>query len=135
MSELRDLRQLRKTTRPNQFLLAPEGFLETGEPDMVSPVFHLPASELFAALAAVVRSRSNVSDFRQEQDGLRLAYTARIPLFGFKDDVDAEAVRGPGGSSLAIYSRSRVGYSDLGVNRRRVLALVEDVGNEMLGRR
>ncbi|WP_141691492.1 DUF1499 domain-containing protein [Rhodohalobacter halophilus] len=45
----------------------------------------------------------------------------RIPLFGFKDDVHLlVSANEHNSASLHIRSASRVGYSDLGVNRRRV---------------
>ena len=48
----------------------------------------------------------------------------RIRLFGFRDDLKA-AIRQHGDLSvLFIRSSSRVGYSDLGVNRRRVKELI-----------
>ena len=44
----------------------------------------------------------------------------------FKDDVDvAVRTRDDGGSVLYVRSASRVGHSDLGVNRRRVRNLLE----------
>lgn len=48
----------------------------------------------------------------------------KIPLFGYLDDLDV-AVQ-PNGSSTVIFIRSasREGYSDLGVNKRRVNKLV-----------
>lgn len=45
----------------------------------------------------------------------------RIPIFGFKDDVNIAVEQSAAGHSiLHIRSASRTGYSDLGVNRRRV---------------
>lgn len=57
----------------------------------------------------------------------RLEAVYRVALI-FKDDVDV-AVRAPsdGGSILYVRSASRVGYSDLGVNRRRVEKLLDAV--------
>lgn len=53
-------------------------------------------------------------------DGRRIEAVYRVALV-FKDDVDvAVEARAEGGSVLYVRSASRVGYSDLGVNRRRV---------------
>lgn len=55
-------------------------------------------------------------------DGLARAYEQRTPLLGFTDDIDVRFVSlGESRASLAVYSRSRVGYSDLGTNRKRVM--------------
>jgi uncharacterized protein (DUF1499 family) len=49
-------------------------------------------------------------------------YIQRSALFRFPDVITVELVTlAPDRSSLAIYSRSRYGRSDFGVNRRRVL--------------
>ncbi|MCH2450428.1 MAG: DUF1499 domain-containing protein [Gracilimonas sp.] len=44
----------------------------------------------------------------------------RIPVFGFKDDVDVILEETEGVTTVFIRSASRVGAYDLGVNRRRV---------------
>ena len=50
-------------------------------------------------------------------------FVARSAWLNFPDLVTAQVGdAGPGGSTLALYSRSVYGYSDLGVNRRRLNA-------------
>ena len=57
-------------------------------------------------------------------DGLHLTLVQRTALLRFPDYIDVAIQPAPGGngdgSTIAIYSRSRFGYSDLGVNRKRV---------------
>ena len=53
-----------------------------------------------------------------EDTGDYLHAEARSLVFGFIDDV--EFVLDPGESVIQVRSASRVGYSDFGVNRRRV---------------
>jgi uncharacterized protein (DUF1499 family) len=52
----------------------------------------------------------------------------RSRLFRFVDDLELELL--PGEQRIAVRSASRVGYSDLGVNRRRV----EDLRSALRGR-
>ena len=47
-------------------------------------------------------------------------YVQRSALWGFPDIVSARAVADADGARLALWSRSRFGYSDLGVNAARV---------------
>jgi uncharacterized protein (DUF1499 family) len=49
-------------------------------------------------------------------------WVARSRLANFPDLVNAAVVELPGGAGLYLYSRSLLGYSDFGVNRRRVAA-------------
>jgi uncharacterized protein (DUF1499 family) len=57
------------------------------------------------------------SDRWGEQD----RYVARSRLMRFPDTITAEIIgRGEGAASVALYSRSQIGYGDLGVNRARL---------------
>ena len=54
---------------------------------------------------------------------MRLNFVATSAIMRFKDDVDVVVlpVTGqPDKSTFAAYSRSRVGFSDLGANRKRL---------------
>ncbi len=50
-------------------------------------------------------------------------WVVRSAVWNFPDIVAVQVLpRGPGSSTLALYSRSLYGHSDLGVNRRRIEA-------------
>lgn len=49
-------------------------------------------------------------------------WVVRSALMNYPDIVVAEAAAVEGGTGLWLYSRSLIGYSDLGVNRARVMA-------------
>lgn len=55
----------------------------------------------------------------------------RIPLFGFKDDVDVILEEADNETILFIRSASRVGKFDLGVNKRRVKRILRKVTNSI----
>lgn len=67
-----------------------------------------------------------------DSQSLQLKAVFTIPLFGFKDDVDVK-ITPSGNSSAAVHltSRSRTGYSDLGVNRRRAKAFIRKLNNHI----
>ena len=71
------------------------------------------------ALKAIVEStpRTNIVEIRP--DYLYAEYTSA--LLGFVDDV--EFFFPPGGHLIHVRSASRLGYSDLGANRRRIEAI------------
>lgn len=54
-----------------------------------------------------------------EEDGDYLHYVVKTRWLGFKDDVELEITP----DAVHVRSASRVGYGDLGVNRKRVEAL------------
>jgi uncharacterized protein (DUF1499 family) len=49
----------------------------------------------------------------------------RSALMNYPDIVIAEAAAVEGGTGLWLYSRSLIGWSDMGVNRARVMAWLE----------
>ena len=52
-------------------------------------------------------------------------WVVRSALMNYPDIVVAEAAPVAGGTGLWLYSRSLIGWSDLGVNRARVMAWLE----------
>ena len=59
-----------------------------------------------------------------EEDGPYLHYVVRTKWIGFKDDVELEVTE----EAVHVRSASRVGYGDLGVNRKRVESLRQALG-------
>lgn len=55
----------------------------------------------------------------------------RIPLFGFKDDVDVIMEEAEGETTVHIRSASRLGAYDLGVNRRRVKRIFRKLNSKI----
>ena len=108
------------TSRPNQFLVAPKGLTQAA-PHEESPVFPVAVERLCNAFAAMIESQPHVEVLLRSEDGRRWELVQRSRLFRFPDDVSIQFIdNGNGTATLAIYSRSRLGYGDLGVNRRRV---------------
>jgi len=128
MTDFIDFTRLERPGSPNTFLLLPQGFPSTAKPDAASPEFPVGASRLFDALMQSVREAGVDGTLQADLPSRRLRYVAVTKLLRFKDDVDAAVIdTGPETSALAIYSRSRIGYSDLGANRKRVEGLLKAV--------
>lgn len=75
-----------------------------------------PPMEALAALASWLRGQPRVTVIRQTPEYLHAAFRTRV--WGFIDDV--EWLADPGAGVIHVRSASRVGYSDLGTNRRRI---------------
>lgn len=85
------------------------------------------------AVAAVLAKLEPSAEFRTEANGdIRARYVDTTAMLRFRDDVDV-LIRPTSDTSakVAIYSRSRVGLSDLGKNGARIEALEKDLGAEL----
>lgn len=81
---------------------------------------------MFSKLSEIIASERSFGKIDTDAEALRIKFVATTGFMRFKDDVDIEIIPlDEGRSSFAIYSRSRVGYSDLGANRKRVTKLIE----------
>ena len=87
-----------------------------GASSRIEPLtFKGPPEKAWADLKEMLRQMGGTT--QKEQDGyLWATFTTRI--FRFVDDVEFRLV--PGDGLIHVRSGSRVGYSDFGVNRRRV---------------
>jgi uncharacterized protein (DUF1499 family) len=119
-----DFASLERKASPNQYLVAPGGLTPRAEPDAASPVFAVPPDGLRDAFLTVAAEAPRTKLLNRSADGLHLTLVQRSALLRFPDYIDVAVQPAPGGngdgSTIAIYSRSRFGYSDLGVNRKRV---------------
>lgn len=117
---------LRKTTKPNRWLAASAQLLQQSEADAPAPLINSKPEAVLAAVQKLLESDPSASEVKFDENTHQLSYVAKI--FVFKDDVDLKLIPlGDDSTELAIYSRSRVGYSDFGVNQKRVEKLVADL--------
>lgn len=126
-----DFATLERPKSPNHFLVAPAGFADKAKPDEESPEFPIAPDDLFARMLDLVESRKDWRLQASDRATRQLAFVAVTRLMRFKDDVDVvilPAKGAPDRSAIAVYSRSRIGHSDLGANRKRVQALLESLG-------
>ncbi len=111
--------EMTRTERPNDFQALPPG--KPG--DIESPVFAMPAAELARRFDAVALAQPRTRRLAGDPAQGWTTYVQRSLLIGWPDYISARAVDlGEGRSALAVWSRSRYGYSDWGVNRARVEA-------------
>lgn len=132
MTDYLDFARLERPASPNTYLVAPAGLCQSADPDMTPPPLSKSARGLFSTLAEIIAAEKRWTNVEADPERLRFKFVARTPLLGFKDDIDIMILPpenagqvGDEAASLAIYSRSRVGYSDLGANRKRVQALLD----------
>lgn len=116
---LMDMSHIQRPSSPNTALAAPEGTLPP--PDIVTPVYRVPAARLFAAIGAVAAAQPRVFMAGEFAAQRQIHFVARSAVLNFPDLITAQVdAAGPDGSTLVLYSRSVYGYGDLGVNRQRL---------------
>lgn len=77
-------------------------------------------------LSELIARERRWGEVETDSEALRIKFVATTGLMRFKDDVDIEVIPvSEGKATLAVYSRSRVGYSDFGTNRKRVRNLIK----------
>jgi uncharacterized protein (DUF1499 family) len=105
----------------NAFLACPPGYCAVKDA-AASPVFNIPVDRLEGYWNEIVDLEPRLTPVETEPHHHGSVYIEHSALFRFPDVITVELVTlAPDRSSLAIYSRSRYGRSDFGVNRRRVL--------------
>jgi uncharacterized protein (DUF1499 family) len=118
---LMDMTHVARPTTPNTALAAPAGFRPT--PDIVTPTYKVPPDRLFAAIESVAGAQPRTFPAATFAPERQVHYVARSAMFNFPDLITVQvAPAPPDGATLVLWSRSVYGESDLGVNRKRVVA-------------
>ncbi len=114
-----DITHLTRPATPNTALAAPAGFVPA--PDVATPVFHVPAARLYAAILAVADAQPRTYQAAAYPGLFQADWVVRSAVWNFPDKVTAQASpAGADAATLVLYSRSVYGYGDLGTNRKRV---------------
>ena len=114
-----DMSRIERPASPNTALAAPAGFVPA--PDLVTPVYPVPAAALLAALRAVAAAAPRTYLAAAYPARMQLHWVVRSAVWNFPDLVTGQVLAdGAGAARLILYSRSVYGYGDFGVNRRRL---------------
>jgi uncharacterized protein (DUF1499 family) len=128
-----DFETLRPPASPNWWLVAPQD-LTPASPHAVPPVFPVPAEALRDAWLRMLAAQPRARVLGRSADGLQVEACQRTPVLRFTDLVSARFLPlGPEASTLAVYSRSQLGYWDVGVNARRVRLWLRALRKELPG--
>jgi len=110
---------------PNWYRVTPGG-------ENAAPVFDVSATELSSAFDRVVSEQSSIELLKDDRaSGGPVTWVQRSTLFGFPDYISVQFLPAGSGSTLAIFSRARIGQSDLGVNEKRVTAWLAALDGEL----
>ena len=101
-------------------------------PHLATRRYNINADKVFDTALAFAQSADWVIACADKADG-RIEATATTPILRFKDDVIIRIRALANGTRLDIRSASRVGKSDLGVNARRIGALLQQLDGVLAG--
>jgi uncharacterized protein (DUF1499 family) len=120
-------RLMRRWT-PNDALACPPGECGSADVDLRPPRYPLTADELRRRVRRYFEAQG-ATLVGTEDAGLHDRFVARTLLMRFPDTIDVEVFPlDAEHATLAVYSRSQLGYWDFGVNLRRIRALLEALG-------
>jgi uncharacterized protein (DUF1499 family) len=119
-----DFETFTRASSPNTALACPPGFCRNAVADFDPGVFPGSDEELRKRFTAFVLAQPRVVPvYRHAQPGLPTQdrYVQRSATMSFPDTIDVRFIAlSDTTSTLAIYSRSQLGYSDMGVNLARI---------------
>ncbi|MBM3492153.1 MAG: DUF1499 domain-containing protein [Alphaproteobacteria bacterium] len=129
---MRDLRELVKSGRPNDYLVAPDGYCLKAVPDAAPERLAVPPTRLLRGFRQVALAEPRTELLEYDEGLLSAAFRQRSAFWGFPDLIDLTAIAlGDGGSSYALYARAVYGRGDFGVNRERVLRWLAALPGEL----
>ena len=105
---------------PNTHLLAPPG-MDLPAHGRFGP-WAVPREAVWAALKQAAAEQPRTFPLAEWPERLQAQWVARTRLMNFPDIVVGQVVEAEGGAGLVLYSRSLLGWSDLGANAARLAA-------------
>ncbi|MGL4240358.1 MAG: DUF1499 domain-containing protein [Beijerinckiaceae bacterium] len=119
-----DFETFARGSRPNTALACPSGFCRNAAADFDPGVYPMPEEELRRRFTAAALAEPRVVPvFRNDAPGLPTQdrYIQRSGSMSFPDTIDVRFISlTENTSTLAVYSRSQIGYRDFGVNLARI---------------
>ena len=114
-----DLQVFRRSPLPKDALAAPPGVCAARN-DLAVPRFRLSKVALATRLRDIALAEPRARLIAEFSALDQMVFEQRSPVFGFPDTIRMQIVTMSDGVSAILYSRSRYGVWDLGVNRARL---------------
>jgi len=116
-----DFSSLKLTHKPNQFLVAPEGVCQKAKPHLISSIYSASPEQVYATWKEIILQAPRTELLAEDPGNYTIEAVQRSSLFRFKDRINFAAfAAGADKCTIAVYSRSLVGYSDMGANKARI---------------
>lgn len=130
-SEIIQIATIKKTTKPNQYLVCLNDFCDEAS-DRVSPVFDVSVDRLKAIMADIERNDANFSKVNSGDGDRRQKYIMRSPFWRFPNLISIEYIPLENNqSTIAIYAQAQLGQSDLGANQAFIDQLLSEISSQI----
>lgn len=114
---------------PNTYFVAPQNMVDALV-NFEAPVYAAPAAIMANAFNDYVVTQPNALPVDGSVEALWLTYVQRTPSLKMPDYITVKFIDlEEGKSTIAIYSRSRFGYGDMGVNKARVTSWLQSLSS------
>ena len=111
---------IERPNTPNNYYVAPQSMVDA-DVDLEAPVYSASAEVMATAFEQYVLTQPNVSLVAGGAAESAFTFVQRTPVLRMPDYISVKFINfEDGGSTIAIFSRSRFGYGDMGVNKARV---------------
>jgi len=127
-----NIKTFERSSKPNNYLLSDQ----TGgrSADGPAPIFDVEEKTLKVTLQEALVGEPRLEVVTAGLDTDQWAFVQRSQVFRFADDIVIEFDPADGvenGTKLSIFSASRVGYSDMGVNKARITRWLDKLSSEL----
>ena len=114
----------------NQFLVCPDGYC-SAKPHMVSPNFELPVEALKKRWMIMIAAQPRIENRRADDEAMQYDFIQRTKILRFPDIITVRFIALENRrSTLAVFSRSRYGRRDFGVNKKRVCGWLDAIAQD-----
>lgn len=115
-----NLQSLTLSKYPNYYLICPQNYCNV-TPNENSPEYPVSADDLFNAWNLMISQEQNVTVLDSVPSRGQYDYIAKTSAFGFPNIVTVQFIALTDTSStIAVYSRSKFGFYDFGLNKKRL---------------
>ncbi|MEM9733679.1 MAG: DUF1499 domain-containing protein [Pseudomonadota bacterium] len=112
---------LKKGPKPNQALICPQNMCSAEDRDSVSPRYALSADAMKKAFIKSLEGETHLHRVDDDSDPMQIRYVQHTPLLRFPDTISVRFIPlDENRSTIALYARAQVGYSDMGNNLKRL---------------
>lgn len=120
------------TTResPNDYLVCPTSICQKA--DLESPTFQLPVSDLIKSWENMINNQPRTQLIISDTNKHQRIYIQRSAIFRFPDYITVQFIPlDDQNSTIIVYSASKYGHYDFGVNKKRVNAWIDQLNNQI----